>query len=492
MFCLKKQPSHETLPPWGTTTSPSKTRHLSLWNLAGAPPALRTTAIKARSPPRREPDSRKTQHFRHNCFFLLLAGFFVMPTGIARIFRSFRAADADPCHRHHRRDRQPTRTRVCSTPGTTSGADPQTRRIRRSHRCPTGCSCTTGDAVSGIGLAEALDGVEVAYYLIHSMEPGSEEHFGVRERRAAENFAQAAVSGRCQADRLPGRAGAATSPRRRTWPAVWQSSASCLEAVPGLGRAARIDRDRRTLALVPIPGPPGRADAGDAHSRLGRAPHRPGRRARRDQHVSSPAADAPQVGGRSLDLAGPDVVTYQELIERIRDHLLLDRPALRLPRLTLTPIASRVSAVDRRRGARPDRSADGGSRDRPAAPARACDGRCSGSGRTHWTQRSSGRCATGKLTNRFGRAKGRAVTVPVSTMSTVHVQIEIDAPTAGRLGHRHGPEPARRVGDDPPLGQGQVAGPARAGCTDGPGSAHAGRPIQSALDAGVGDRSTRG
>ncbi len=51
------------------------------------------------------------------------------------------------------------------------------------------------------------------------------------------------------------------------------------------------------------------------------------------------------MGGRSLDLAGPDVVTYLELIERIRDHLLLNRPALPLQRLTLTPIASRVSAV---------------------------------------------------------------------------------------------------------------------------------------------------
>jgi uncharacterized protein YbjT (DUF2867 family) len=52
-----------------------------------------------------------------------------------------------------------------------------------------------------------------------------------------------------------------------------------------------------------------------------------------------------RVGGRSLDLAGAEVVTYQQLIERIRDHLLLGRPAVRLPGLTLTPIASRVSAV---------------------------------------------------------------------------------------------------------------------------------------------------
>ena len=47
--------------------------------------------IKALSPPRRECDSRKTQHFRNFFFCLLLAGFFTPGTGIARIFRSFRA-----------------------------------------------------------------------------------------------------------------------------------------------------------------------------------------------------------------------------------------------------------------------------------------------------------------------------------------------------------------------------------------------------------------
>jgi uncharacterized protein YbjT (DUF2867 family) len=57
------------------------------------------------------------------------------------------------------------------------------------------------------------------------------------------------------------------------------------------------------------------------------------------------AASHAGAGGRSLDIAGPEVVTYQALIERIRDQLLLPRPSLRLPRLTLTPIASRVSAV---------------------------------------------------------------------------------------------------------------------------------------------------
>src|SRR5215212_1596162 len=51
-----------------------------------------------------------------------------------------------------------------------------------------------GDAVSGTGLGEALHGVDVAYYLIHSMEPVAEAagSFPERELTAARNFASAA------------------------------------------------------------------------------------------------------------------------------------------------------------------------------------------------------------------------------------------------------------------------------------------------------------
>ena len=53
-----------------------------------------------------------------------------------------------------------------------------------------------GDAVSGEGLAEALDGVDVAYFLIHGMEPADGGPFASREREAAERFAAAAQRGR--------------------------------------------------------------------------------------------------------------------------------------------------------------------------------------------------------------------------------------------------------------------------------------------------------
>src|SRR5204863_2130413 len=41
-----------------------------------------------------------------------------------------------------------------------------------------------GDVVSGEGLEQALEGVEVAYFLIHSMETSLDDSFPARERRA--------------------------------------------------------------------------------------------------------------------------------------------------------------------------------------------------------------------------------------------------------------------------------------------------------------------
>jgi uncharacterized protein YbjT (DUF2867 family) len=55
---------------------------------------------------------------------------------------------------------------------------------------------------------------------------------------------------------------------------------------------------------------------------------------------TSPAVE----GALSLDIAGPEVMTYASMIERIRDAMLLTRPRLDLP-LSLTPVASRIAAA---------------------------------------------------------------------------------------------------------------------------------------------------
>ena len=58
-------------------------------------------------------------------------------------------------------------------------------------RLPPEVDVRAGDAVSGDGLAEALDGCRTAYYLIHSME-GRGGGFAARDREAAVNFGEAA------------------------------------------------------------------------------------------------------------------------------------------------------------------------------------------------------------------------------------------------------------------------------------------------------------
>ena len=57
------------------------------------------------------------------------------------------------------------------------------------------------------------------------------------------------------------------------------------------------------------------------------------------------AATTPHAaGGLSLDIAGPETLTYDEMIERIADLMLVRRPALRLGR-DLTPVAAPVAAA---------------------------------------------------------------------------------------------------------------------------------------------------
>jgi uncharacterized protein YbjT (DUF2867 family) len=208
---------------------------------------------------------------------------------------------------------------------------------------PADVQLYTGDAVSGVGLRKALRGVDVAYYLIHSMEPGSEEHFGVRERRAGENFAAAAggagvgriiylgglVPDRVASEHLASR----LAVERLLLEAVPESVA--LRASIVVGPRSRSFRFLvRLIERMPV---------------LVLPPWRRNRTAPVDERdvltCLTLAATAAELAGRSLDLVGPEVVTYGELIERIRDQLLLTRPTLNLPGLALTPIASRVSAV---------------------------------------------------------------------------------------------------------------------------------------------------
>jgi uncharacterized protein YbjT (DUF2867 family) len=203
-----------------------------------------------------------------------------------------------------------------------------------------------GDLVTGAGLDAALDGIEVAYFLIHSMEtvPDGMGTFAERDRQAAERFAQAArragvrrvvyLGGLVPPD---GRASAHLASRLEVEDLLLGAApeAVAMRASIVIGARSRSFRFLvRLVERVPVmPLPAWRAnrtqpiDARDVLAFLVAA-------------GTSGVVDGPL----SVDIAGPDVVSYAELIERIRDALLIGRPRLDLP-VTMTPVASRVAAA---------------------------------------------------------------------------------------------------------------------------------------------------
>jgi uncharacterized protein YbjT (DUF2867 family) len=204
-----------------------------------------------------------------------------------------------------------------------------------------------GDALMGEGLDRALTGVEVAYYLIHSMEraPGSLGSFAERDRVAARNFADAAR--RAGVRRIVYLGG--LLPDRQVAPALSRHLASreeveriLLDAVPdsvavraSIVVGARSRSFRLLVRLVermPVLTLP-------AWQRFHTQPI--------DQRdvlaVLLACADGP-VAGRTLEVGGPEVLSYGEMIKRIADLMLVGRPSVGL-RVSVTPIAARVAAA---------------------------------------------------------------------------------------------------------------------------------------------------
>ncbi len=68
-------------------------------------------------------------------------------------------------------------------------------------------------------LAAALDGVNAAYYLVHSMEPGADGRFRERDAQGARNFARAAMEAGVQ--RVIYLGGSAAT--KKTYPNTWRA-----------------------------------------------------------------------------------------------------------------------------------------------------------------------------------------------------------------------------------------------------------------------------
>jgi uncharacterized protein YbjT (DUF2867 family) len=207
-----------------------------------------------------------------------------------------------------------------------------------------GIDTVEGDAVKGTGLDAAFDGIETAYFLIHSMEAASNGGFADQELQAAQNVLEAAQrAGTRRVVYLGGLvpAGAEASPHLASRLAVEEAlleglpDAVALRASIVIGARSRsfrfLVRLIERLPVLALPAWHGNVtqpiDGRDVLTYLERA------------------AGEPAVSGQSLDIAGPEALSYGALVERIRDSMLVGRPALRFRRLRATPVASPVAAA---------------------------------------------------------------------------------------------------------------------------------------------------
>jgi len=228
-----------------------------------------------------------------------------------------------------------------------------------------GAHVLRGDVLTGEGLAEALDGVEVAYYLIHSMERSAGarppahrqgarghdggrqaarlEEFSARERIGAQRFASAAAKAGVSRIVYLGGLLPRGEPMSRHLASRAAVEKVLLDAVPGsvaLRASIVIGARSRSFRLLVrlVERMPVLALPAWRHYRTQPIDERD------VTEMLALAADASALAGLSLDIGGPDVLTYEEVLRRIAQTMLVHRPTLGL-NVSVTPIAARVAAA---------------------------------------------------------------------------------------------------------------------------------------------------
>jgi uncharacterized protein YbjT (DUF2867 family) len=209
-----------------------------------------------------------------------------------------------------------------------------------------GVEAAEGDLLTGRSLAQALDGCTTAYYLVHSMERpqnGDQSGFADRDRRAAEAFAEAAreagierivyLGGIAPAGLLSPHLTSRIEVEEILLSAVPGSTALRASIVIGAGSASFrvLVRLVERLRVLPFPGW-----------------HRNRTQPIDERDVLEYLARTPQVpaaAGRSLDVVGPDVLTYGQMIERIAEAMGVGRMPVTLRRSHTPPASAVVAAV---------------------------------------------------------------------------------------------------------------------------------------------------
>lgn len=190
-----------------------------------------------------------------------------------------------------------------------------------------------GDVLDAGSLRGAGEGAEVAYYLVHGMGRGGDGDFEESERRAATNFAEMAERERI--DRIAYLGGLGDEPRSKHLRSRNQTAEILAEHAPPLTyfRAAMVvgagSESYRTLrylvqrlpamiapSWLSTPTQPIAVD--DVIAYLRRAP------------------DLAESEGREVQIGGPDVLSYGDMLDRMA-HALRIRPRPRVPVPLLTP-----------------------------------------------------------------------------------------------------------------------------------------------------------
>jgi uncharacterized protein YbjT (DUF2867 family) len=201
-----------------------------------------------------------------------------------------------------------------------------------------------GDATVGTGLDRALDGIETAYFLIHSMEGVGGSAFVDQERHSAERFAAAAAAAGVRrivylGGLLPsnGRLSRHLASRLAVEELLLAAAPDSIAMRASIVIGARSRSFRFLVHLVermPVLALPAwrrnRTAPVDGRDML---------------EFLARAATAPrELAGRSWDIAGPDVMSYGELVGRIADAMLVSRPRVGI-NVTMTGLASVVAAA---------------------------------------------------------------------------------------------------------------------------------------------------
>jgi uncharacterized protein YbjT (DUF2867 family) len=206
-----------------------------------------------------------------------------------------------------------------------------------------------GDTLSGDGVAACMRGIDVAYYLIHSMEPPAHgarpaprTSFAARERASADTFAQAARA--AGVERIVYLGGLVPSEGRPSTHLASRYAVErvLLDAVPGsvalrasvvIGARSRSFRFLvRLVERLPVLALPAwrhyRTQPIDERDVV---------------EMLAACAQSHAVSGQTLDIGGPDVLSYGEIVQRIASLMLLSRPSVGLP-VTATPLSARLAA----------------------------------------------------------------------------------------------------------------------------------------------------